>query len=283
MKILLTGHKGFVGKALREYLESKDIEVVGYDLPEDDILNPMNLFDKIKDVDLVIHNAAIADLNDTWLHMNKNFEVNIRGTYNVGDACSSLQKRMIFISTCCVYGNTSDIFETEDRTIPKTIEPYACSKMAGEYIVRGSIDLDYTILRIGTVYGPGMRPALFNYIALDKVHNEQEIMINGDGHQTRNYIYIDDLVDGIYKTCVTDLKNRETINLCGNEQTSILDTIHLCEEITGKKAIYKWDVYGRYGEIQDENISNDKAGVLLEWEPETSYIDGMKKTYESIL
>lgn len=279
MKILLTGDKGFIGKALKKYLQLKGIEVIGYDLPENDILDELNLMSYVQKVDLVIHNAAVADLNDTFKNMNKTFDVNIRGTYNVAGACAAFKKKLVFISTCCVYGDASEI-ELEESTVPKTIEPYACSKMAGEYITRGMPELEYVILRIGTVYGVGMRKELFNYIALDCVENEKKMIINGNGLQSRQYVYIDDLVDGIYRACVINLKNRETINLCGFEKTSVLETVQVAQELTGKKAIYSFDMHGRYGEIKEENISTEKAFLLLDWVPKMEYFEGMKKVYE---
>ena len=288
MRILLTGSEGFVGHALKKHLESLDHVVIDYDLP-DDITDAVNFRLKIKQnsVDMVIHAAAIADLYETAKDLDKNFHVNVYGTHIVGRICAEERIPLIFISTCCVYGNAreheGEDFETENHTIPATIEPYACSKMAGEYILRGMQHLDYVILRIGTVFGENMREALFNYIALDKVLNGETITVYGDGTQTRNYIYIDDLVCGIsasvkYFTMVTG----KTINLCGNEETSVNETIKTAELLTGKPATV---IYSdkRYGEIYRERISNRKALIILDWKPEYNYFDAMKKTFENDL
>lgn len=280
--ILVTGSNGFIGKAFCEKIKGK-FDYVKFDLPQADILK-INDWKTLQDVKMVVHFAAIADLNDSIADQDKNFEVNIRGTYEVAKFCVKRHIPLIFISTCCAYGNSGDEVEFEDSTIPSTIEPYACSKMAGEYILRGMPYLNYVILRIGTVYGPGMRKELFNYIAFNKNINDEPIFVNGDGRQTRNYIYIDDLVEGIYSTVKNfDKVRRQTINVCGNESISILDTLRVVQEITGKP--YKEInilCENRYGEIQDEHISIEKAEKLLSWKPVVNYDMGMRLTYEAM-
>ena len=212
MKILVTGSSGFVGSAFVKYAREKGHKVFEFDLPTKNILK--NVEPSIQKSDIVVHMAAIADLYETAKDIDKNFDVNIKGTWNVAKACERYDKPLINISTCCVYGDANTRTDNEDKTIPATIEPYACSKMAGEYLLRGFEHLFYANLRIGTVYGPGMRPALFNYVALEKVMKGQVIKINGNGKQTRTYIYIDDLVKGIYQACIRfDKIALQTINI----------------------------------------------------------------------
>lgn len=281
MKILLTGSSGFVGSALKEYFIKNNIDVIDYDLPECDITDSVHFRQKIKDADMVVHMAAVADLYETAKDLDKNFHVNVYGTHIVGRVCADENIPLIFISTCCVYGNTGHLIETEDDTIPRTIEPYACSKVAGEYILRGMKNLKYAILRIGTVYGENMRESLFNYIAFDSVKNQKRINVYGDGTQTRKYIYIDDLVCGIKSAIdLFDKIKFETINLCSDEEISVIDTIEVSEYIIGKKANYEFSE-DRYGEIQHEPISIGKARALLNWYPKYSYENAMKKTYEN--
>ena len=276
MKILLTGANGFVGKALTAQLS--DHEVDCYDLP-DDILDSVKCSSRINHADMVIHAAAVADLNVSIENQRLNFEVNIRGTYEIARHCAMLNKKLIFISTCCVYGDTPDTGVPDSvETVPMCREPYACSKVAGEYIIRGTPGLEYCILRIGTVFGPGMREALFNYIALSRVLKGETIYVNGTGEQSRQYIYIDDLVDAIARAVdrflVVQLK---TLNVCSTEETSILDTIKTAEDLTGIPAIKACGSW-RYGDTLRENISIRDTCDLLQWYPKTTYADGMKKT-----
>lgn len=277
MKILVTGSDGFVGKAFYE-IAGLENRIIRYDLPEHDILDIKDMASHIEHCDIVVHMAAVADLYKSAEDPDSNFYVNVEGTYYVGKLCAQYNKPLIFISTCCVYGDTGHTEDTEE-TVPKTIEQYACSKVAGEYILRGTPDLDYCILRIGTVYGPDMRPALFNHIALDRVSKEQIVYVYGDGEQTRNYVYIYDLVDGIYKSIIYfDSIKGETINICGHQQISVNGTIRAAEDITGKTAKVKHETE-RYGEIHSENISSQKAKELINWCSNTDYYDGMRVSY----
>jgi nucleoside-diphosphate-sugar epimerase len=273
--MIVTGHKGFVGKAFFDKV--KEWDPIGFDLPENDILK-INEYSG-RDVRTIVHFAAIADLNESIADQDKNFDVNIRGTYEVAKYCVKNKIRLVYISTCCVYGDSGGI-EEEDTTIPMTVEPYACSKMAGEYILRGMPGLDYTILRIGTVYGPGMRKELFNCIALEKCMNNEQINVNGLGYQERAYIYIDDLIQGIYGACENFASvYKETINLCGIEKTSVLGTIETAKKLTGNSPKIVTGC-NRYGDFIRENISIEKAYRLMGWEPGIDYKTGMARTYQ---
>lgn len=279
MQLLVTGSNGFIGKAYCKEARQRGHEVIPYDLPDCNILDMFTLEKKIRESDMVVHFAAVADLYKSFDNLDVNFEVNIRGTYNIAKLCAEHNKFLIFISTCCVYGNSLDDFETENHAVPRCAEPYATSKVAGEYILHGMPYLKYCILRIGTVYGPGMREALFNYIAIDGISRGEVININGDGTQSRQYIYIDDLVDGMIRATENTAKlNRETVNLCGQEKISVLDTIRIASGILIKEARVNYDP-PRYGETQEENISIAKAERLLDWYPRTTYTQGMSQTY----
>lgn len=272
MKIIVSGSNGFIGNAFCDYIKD---DYLRFDLPLFDILK-INQYN-IRNHDMLVHFAAIADLNDSIANQDRNFEVNIRGTYEVAKFCRDNGIMMVFISTCCVYHSNADIVDETDY--PMTNEPYACSKMAGEYILKGMPDLNYTILRIGTVYGPGMRKELFNRLVFHKIMNQEIIKVNGNGEQERSYIYIDDLVDGIYRACLnfTAVKSK-IINLCGIEKTSVNQTIQTASEITGIPYMADYNNF-RYGDFDKENISVEKAARLLKWEPKVKYVDGMREVY----
>lgn len=276
--MLITGSKGFVASAFIKRLKSEGYyDILEYDLPTYDILEINNLELRYP-IDMIVHFAAIADLNESLENQDKNFEVNIKGTYEVAKFCVKNNIPLIFISTCCVYHSIDDVID--ETTFPLTNEPYACSKMAGEYILRGLPELQYCILRIGTVYGEGMRRELFNRLAFEKIMNDERIKVNGDGTQTRTYIYIDDLIDGIYKACekFKDIRG-EIINLCGDEHISVNQTMTTAAKLTGKNYMAEYG-FKRYGDFQKENVSIEKAERLLRWTPQIDYKTGMRKTYE---
>ena len=136
-------------------------------------------------------------------------------------------------------------------------------------------------MRPGTVYGPGMREALFNFIALDRCRRGEKIYIDGDGKQTRQYIYIDDLVRGfrLVTERFADFQG-EIFNFCGQLPISVNEVIKTVEQITGRSAVVEHRP-DRYGQTLNESISCMKANQKLGWLAETQFKDGMKKTFES--
>ena len=226
----------------------------------------------------MIHAAAVADLNESAKNKEMNQRVNVEGTENVAKLCRKHKKKMVYISTACVYGNPTDLPHDviTEETHPNPTEIYAKSKLIGETVCRNTRGLRYSIARIGTLYGPGMRPELFSYIALDKCENEEPIDVHGDGEQTRTYIYIDDVVYGILLLAVTGA-NREIYNVSGEEETSVLETIRTAAKITGKAAkLNKCE--DRKGQIFGERLLSDKLW-RFGWKAKTGYMDGMVKTY----
>jgi nucleoside-diphosphate-sugar epimerase len=290
MKILVIGGNGYVGsnyiqELVKRGLNGKDIDI--YDLPSSILMEGI-LEHEIKQHDLIVHFAAVADLYESAKDYDKNFEVNVKGTYNVAKFCAKHKKFLIYISTCCVYGESPDYVyqkEIDEISTPFTNELYASTKLAGENIIRGIPELDYTILRIGTNYGVGQRESLFTYIVLDKIHNKQKIQVHGDGNQTRNLIYIDDISYGIYlvtKDFVVNYKeakaNGEIFNICGRESISVWDCIKTAEKIIGRSAMYDL-VPDRQGQIQKEKISIKKMTGYYGFEPTISFEKGMEFAY----
>ena len=154
------------------------------------------------------------------------------------------------------------------------------SKVAGEALIKGMPNLKYAILRIGTVYGPGQRDALFTGICFNHLRDGKKIYIDGSGKQSRQLVYIDDLVEGIVSATrrFPDIEF-ETINLCGIEHTSALDTVDVAEIVTGKE-VEKEHREQRYGQTFKEEISIKKAYKCLAWYPKRTFLEGMKETYE---
>ncbi len=280
MNVLVTGGHGFIGSKYIKEMLLRGHSCYPFDLPNHDILDESDLRHAIGMHDMVVHFAAMADVTVCIKEQLKTFDVNVKGTFNIARMCAEMKKKFIFISTCCVYGNSLDEVEVEDTTQPQACEPYAVSKVAGEALIKGVPHLEYVMLRIGTVYGPGQRDALFTGICLNNLRDDKTIYIDGDGTQTRQLVYIDDLVDGIVKASEKfDEIKFHTINLCGEEKTSAVDTVNVAERVAGKKA--KREHRGqRYGQTFEENISIEKAKRLLDWVPRRTFEKGMAETFE---
>jgi len=284
MRILLTGDKGFIGSTLSKRLVSLGHEVIGYDIIDGfDLLDLKTLESYIKDVDVVFHMAAQADLTKlTDLEKGRDaIAQNVYATDNVAYLCTKYKKWMIYVSTVCVYGNQDKHPETEDTTLPNPSELYACSKYSAEWIVKGyakNYDMPYTILRFATIYGEGMRPALGIHIFISQALKGKDITVHGDGKQDRTQTYIDDLIDGC--VAVFDYpKNAkgQTFNLTNSESISAEKMAKDIQRLTKTKSEIVY-VNQRENQTFHEDFDVSKAELLLNWKAKTSFEDGLKKT-----
>lgn len=280
--ILLTGSSGFIASAFRKKLESEGINVIPYDIRNgDDILDYSQLLKQLDKADSVWHFAAVADLNRSAVRPYESMEINIRGVYNIAQACHESHVQMNFISTCCVYGNCEE-FPSTEKTLPNPSELYACSKMAGEYIVLGyhrQFDMDFNILRIPTTYGPGMRDELAIAKFIRNAHFNLPIEIHSDGEQTRTYTYIDDLIDALWLVEYKGIKN-EILNVSSHEEISVNQAVDLIKLLTQSKSSIVWGQQRR-GQTFKESISTKKLERLTGWYPKTSFAEGIKKCMTS--
>lgn len=280
-RILITGGKGFLGKRLAPRLIEKGYLIDSFDILDgQDITKAEQIEKAIKNCDIVMHLAAVADLNYAREHPKETMDVNILGTINVLEGCRKYKKDLIFASTCCVYGNP-DTHPVDENTFPKPTEIYAHSKLAGEHLILGyskHFGIKYNILRLATFYGPEMRSALAPYVFLSKAIKGEPIPIHGDGKQTRILTYVDDIVEGIIAVLESGVWN-EIINITTEEETSVLDLAKLAMEIVGRKVPLKF-VADRPGQIRREQILAQKAKKLLGWEAKVSMEEGLRLTYE---
>src|SRR3990167_10051261 len=227
LRICLAG-KGFVGDAVARRLNELGYELeitslsLGTDFTKAEVVEEF-----VKRNDLVIQMFAIADLNHFEEKPLLGMNTNVWSTVLFANYCSKYKKRLCYISTACVYGNTPDLPSNEEsRCNPSEI--YAEAKLAGEHIIKGyakSYDLNYLILRIATVYGPEMRSSLAPAVFLGQILSGEPVTIHGSGDQTRTLTYIDDVADGIMAAIKKDKLSGETINISSEEELSVLEWV----------------------------------------------------------
>jgi len=281
MIILVTGSTGFLGRWLVRALRKKNHTVISYDLSEGcDILNKNQLETYCKNYkpDCIIHLAACADLNIFREKPNLSYQVNVIGTRNILRLCERYNVRLLFASTCCCYGNNNEHPSDEISEIAPT-EPYAQSKVESEIDII-SVGLPHCCMRLATFYGPEMRSALAPAIFLDRAHHEKPIQIHGTGKQSRTFTYIDDIVSGIITIVETEPKYI-VINVTTEEMTTVLALVEIAKKITGNNVRLQY-VPDRYGQILKENIRSRRL-QSLGWKPKTTFINGMKKSYQYYL
>jgi nucleoside-diphosphate-sugar epimerase len=291
--VLVTGSEGFLGRKLVTALEAKGYKVFGFDVSRgEDILNLEHLkksFDTAKPK-VVVHLAAIADLNIARKQPQLCIDINVKGTQNVLDFCEKYRARMLFASTCCIYGNSHKKGEkpsSEKGPIGPT-EIYAKTKMDGEELIKkvqdeatGDQSLHHTIMRLATFYGPQMRGALAPAVFLQKVVAGQPIEIHGSGTQTRTYTYVDDIVSGI--VTILDVHEKDNsrwypiVNISTTETFSVLELAEMTMEACGKK-VEIIHVADREGQIHWEEIDNQLLRSLG-WEPQVNLKEGVRRSF----
>lgn len=289
MRILVTGGAGWIGSCLIDRLIEEGHETVSYDLNPSkthesivgDILDKNKVLDTVKDFDYLFHLAAVADVNYARNHVNETVKVNVEGTHNIAVACATHGVPLSFASTCCIYGNSNDHPSNEESLCVPT-EIYAVTKLAGEYIIKQlheTRNLQYNILRFGTTYGPKMRRQLAIYIFIMQAMMDIPITIDGSGQQTRCFIYIDDLIEATIRVFKRQVKY-ETLNLATEEELSVLDMAAIILEEVGQPESFKEARYvpDRPGQIMKEQIDMSKTKKLLNWTPEVSVREGLKRT-----
>ncbi len=237
-----------------------------------------NIVKKYQPIDSLIHLAARPGVRPS---INKPLvyqKINIEGTYNLLFLSGRFKvKQFIFASSSSVYGNAPVPF-SENQTNLSPLSPYGTTKLAGEqacYIFHKLYKLPVTILRFFSVYGPKGRPDMAPYLFTNAIHNNKLIHQYGDGTSSRDWTYIDDIVEGI----LLSIKNPfdfEIINLGGNTPISLSKLILTIEKNNSKKLKIKI-LPVRLGEGKITYADITKAKKLLKWRPKISFDEGMNR------
>ena len=296
MRVLVTGGCGFIGSHVVDQLIENDLTPRIFDLSASpyhsnrdvetftgSITDPTNLNLAMRDCDMVIHLAAVADVAHVLTDPVLAEEVNTRGTLNVLEAaCRSGVQRVVYGSTTWVYSDCAQHEVNEETPIPAPSHLYTATKLAGETYCSGYeelYDLETTVLRFGIPYGPRARAAgvvaRFTELALAG----KPLTIAGDGSQSRSFVYVGDLAAGIVTALNPAAANR-TYNLSSDEVVTVLEIAETVQQATGGCEIVH--APARAGDFPGKVISNDRALRDLGWKAATSFQEGVHSYVESI-
>jgi UDP-glucuronate 4-epimerase len=309
MKILVTGCAGFIGSHTCIHLLKKDFTVIGIDnlndyydvqLKKNNIslcetftnftfykqdIRTTNIIEKIKP-DKIIHLASMAGVRFSIENPSIYIDVNIKGFINILEQAKKVNvKQIVYASSSSVYGLNKKVPFSESDPIETPNSPYACSKIAMEIYAKSYSQL-YNMnligLRFFTVYGPRGRPDMAPYIFLKAIKENREFYRFGDGTTSRDYTYIDDIVDGIVAACENKKNIKcEVYNLGNSTPVSLNDFIDLCAIVSRKKAIFL-ESQKQLGDVPHTYADISKAKRDLDYEPKVKLRDGLRKMYESI-
>ena len=301
-RILVTGGSGFIGSTLVDLLINEGHSVIVIDdlstglssnhnesatyINEDlcrYIDHPEEIITVLQEhnIDTVYHLAASADVFLSINNPEKVYKINVLASIALVRACKKTGvKKLVFASTSAVFGEPKYLPVDEDHDT-NPISPYGLSKLGFEqYLNYFSIDTDMsiTVFRLPNVYGPRQRPDLEGgviAIFYGLMKQSQPIHMFGDGQQTRDWVYVDDIANAFYKA----LKNHEKFNiflLGSNTETSLNDLVACLVNVTGYKENPQYGAI-RAGDIKNMVMTYSKANQSLNWTPGTTLSEGIAK------
>lgn len=301
MKILVTGGAGFIGSHITDEFINDGHEIVIIDnlstgkkkninpkakFYQSDITDPAisEIFKKEK-FDVVNHHAAQIDVRKSVANPIFDANTNIIGTLNLLQASVKygVKKFMFASSGGAAYGE-QEYFPADEVHPTNPVSPYGITKLSIEkylYFYKIEYNLNYTILRYANVYGPRQNPegeAGVVAIFTNKLLNNENPVINGTGKQTRDYIFVGDVVSANLKTLSEDGSN--IYNVGTGTETDVIQIFNLLNQITGQNAKELYRPQAK-GEQMRSVITSKKLMTKFNWQPATKLSDGLKITVES--
>jgi len=298
MKILVTGGCGFIGANLVPMLLENDHDVRVLDnlsvgtaeslkgldvgLQVNDIRDPSAVADAVLGVSSVVHLAAQTSVIDSQQDPLLDFEINARGILNLLLACRDQGvDRFVFASSNAPIGETTPPIDESKPAHP--LAPYGASKLAGEgycTAFHGSYGLNTVVLRFANVYGPrsSNKSSVVAQFIKDAIEHGQ-LTIYGDGKQTRDFIFVDDLCRAILQALECDCGG-ETFQIATGQETRILDLAEMISTATPNRSVRIVHVDQRKGEIVKNYACIEKAQRILGWAPRVPLSAGLVRTVE---
>lgn len=263
---------------MKEYRLARLVKQENFDFVKMDIADKDAAFKLIDKgpFDAVINLAARAGVRQSvenpWVYV----DTNVTGTLNMLEtAIRSGTKKFILASTSSIYGNNPPIPTPETASSDHPLQPYSATKKGAEALCHSYHylhNLDVTVFRYFTVYGPAARPDMVMFRFAQWISEGREVRVNGDGTQSRGFTYVDDIARGT----ILGLKpvGYEIINLGGHQVITINDLIAKVEKLVGKKANVVYQ--DRHPADVMENSANvEKAMSMLGWSPKVSLEEGI--------
>jgi len=301
---LVTGGAGFIGSNIVEALVRKGervrvldnfstgdpanlaavrerVEIIEGDLRDMDAVRRA-----VAGVTYICHQAALRSVPRSVDDPLSTDAVNTHGTLQLLVAAREAQvRRVVYASSSSVYGDAPVLPKVEDQT-PAPISPYAVAKLAAELYCRmytRLYGLETVSLRYFNVFGPKQSPEskyaavvpLFMRAAL----NDEPVIVHGDGEQSRDFTYIDNVVQANLLACTTPGVGGEVFNIACNSRHSVLEIALTVQKLLGRKLTIEHTA-ARAGDVRHTQASIDKATRLLNYHPTVGFEDGMRRTFE---
>ena len=249
-----------------------------------DIRNQDCYCELLKDVQTIVHLAANTGVQPSLNNPNYDLDVNVAGTVALLEACKNANvNKFIFASSGAPLGNQPP--PLHEGLAPRPTSPYGASKLAGEGYCSAyyhSFGVNTVALRFGNVYGPGsFKKSSIVAKFLKSALEEEAFEVYGDGQQTRDYIYVEDLVDALLSAARSETRGGEVFQIATSRETSVNEILELLSAIFLRRELPEPKI--KYGHIRagdmPKNFSNTtKAAKFLGWRAVTDLNTGLEKT-----
>ncbi len=306
MKVLVTGAAGFVGSTLSEALLAAGHEVTGVDCFLDyypRVTKQANLVKAkgcggyrfieasvvdadlgslLEGIDWVFHQAAQAGVRASW---GEDFKIysdnNVYATQRLLEACRTQRvKKFVYASSSSIYGDTDDL-PMRETSVPKPVSPYGVTKLAGEHLTWlywKNYGIPTVSLRYFTVYGPRQRPDMALHRFARAVLEDECITLYGDGSQSRDFTYVDDIVAANLAAAQSAAAG-EVFNIGGGSRTTINETIATLGELIGREPRVE-RLAGQKGDVGHTAADTSAARSALGFTPKVALRDGLRRQVE---
>lgn len=301
MNYLITGAAGFLGAAMANQLAREGHQVRGLDdlstgdpkalspdvlFTRGDVNDRPKLWTLLQEVDCVYHLAARVSVQESVLYPREYNAVNVGGTVSLMEAMRDVGvRRVVFVSSGAVYGDQKEQ-PLRINMPPNPRSPYAVSKLAAEFYIRTIGDLwgiETVSLRVFNAYGPGQRvppsnPPVIPFFLRQAVRNGT-IILHGKGRQTRDYVYVDDVIRAMVAAATAPNINHMIFNVGSGIETSVNELVRLVFSITGSRAEV---IENPLTDVGVSRMCSDltEARQKLGFQPRVSLEDGLRFTLE---
>jgi nucleoside-diphosphate-sugar epimerase len=304
-KVLVTGGAGFIGSNLSEELTRRGAKVTiidnlttgsrenldeingNFEFIEGDINDDAALSKAIEGVEIVFHQAALPSVPRSVDDPAETHRVCLDGTFNLLiKSRASGVKRFIYAASSSAYGDQPVLPKVESMR-PDPLSPYAVAKLAGEYYCsafHNVYGLETISLRYFNVFGPRQNPgSMYSGVIsrfIDSLLTDKPAIIYGDGEQSRDFTYIDNVVDANLKAAQTTKGLGEAMNVANGVRITLNELLEILKKITGKPDAVAEHKPPRSGDVKHSQADNSRAVECLGYKELVGLEDGLRKTIE---
>ena len=297
----VTGGAGFIGSHLAKSLVKNDHNVIVIDnlhrgtlsnlkeiqneieFHEIDIRDYNNMYKVLKNIDGIFHQAALNSVPESFKNSEEYYQVNTIGTENILKLAKKFSFKVVYASSASIYGNQTK-FPIHEDAEKKPSSPYGDSKFQAEKLATKFAEHGVSVigLRYFNVFGVGENPNYAGVISkfIENLTKHKSPIINGDGSQLRNFVFVDDVV----KANILALKSNVVhafINIASNNTTSINELAKIMIRMSGLSIKPVYDK-PRKGDIEKSQADISLAKKLIGWEPKTTLEQGLEKIFPKI-